>query len=212
MIKDKVIILREFITEFQTTGTIFPSSKWAADALSHPVRQERDCGISILEAGPGSGPVTVRILKQMNDKDTLTLCELNPRLMQTLKAKLALNSDFLRHKDRITFYEGPVQNLSEDSKFDVIICAIPFLNLERSLVEEIFEKLLRLSNPGSQMTYFEYMGLRPLGLLASLPERRKRLRELDAYFRELFDKHRPNRTRVWLNLLPINVYTFEMAA
>lgn len=212
MIKDNIIFLREFFTDFQATGTFFPSSKWAADALAAPIRHSRGHPLNILEVGPGSGPVTVQLLKYMSDEDTFTICEINPRFMLALKKKLSRNADYLRHKERIFFFEGPVQNLPEDRQYDAIICAIPFLNFEVETVREIFEKFARISNEQTQMTYFEYIGLRSLGLVVSLPERRKRLLEIDQFFKQFFSSREINRTRVWLNVLPINIYKFATAA
>ncbi|MBX7136590.1 MAG: methyltransferase domain-containing protein [Oligoflexia bacterium] len=212
MIKDNLVFLREFITEFKSTGTFFPSSKWAAKALAKPVLAKEREPLNILEAGPGSGPVTVHILKHMDDRDSLTVCEINPRFMKALKEKLSKNADYQRHKERVTFFEGAVQDLPEERTFDAIICAIPFLNLERPMVEEIFEKLRRLSNDKTLMTYFEYIGLRNIGLLASLPERKRRIQELDLFLKKMLNEHRIARERVWLNVLPIDIYTLQLAA
>jgi len=212
MLKDNIVFLREFFKEFESTGTFFPSSRWAADALAQPIRVEPRPPMNILEAGPGSGPVTVRLLKYMGPKDTLTICEINPRFMQALKEKLSKNLDFLANRERVFFFEGPVQDLPEEKKFDAIICAIPFLNFEVAIVKEIFAKLKRLSLPGTKMTYFEYIGLRRLGKYASLPDRKRRIRELDGFLKDLFGKHCRKKEPVWLNVLPIYIYTLELEA
>jgi len=217
MIKDNLVFLREFISEFQATGSFLPSSKWAADQLTHPIRNGRMQRLNILEVGPGSGPVTVRILKHMREHDTLTVCELNPRFMKALKEKLSKNEDYLVHKERVYFFEGAIQDYTVQShtpqeKFDVIICAIPFLNLEAAMVEEIFEKLKSLSSDQGLMTYFEYMGIRPMSLVISPPDRKRRIRELDMFFKRIFGKHCLDKRRVWLNVPPINIYTLNLAA
>ena len=212
MLKDNLVFLREFITEFQSTGTFFPSSKWAADQLAWPVRDDHDQPLHILEVGPGSGPVTVRILKHMKEHDTLTICEINPRFMKALKQKLSKNEDYLRNQERIFFFEGAIQDYHVEKKFDLIVCAIPFLNFEAPMVDEIFQKLKQLSSPQALMTYFEYIGIRPMSLIVSPPERKKRMRELDVFFKRVFDKHQIDKKRVWLNVLPIDIYTLNLAA
>lgn len=209
MIKDNVVFLREFIKEFQTTGTLFPSSPWAAKALTYPLRGKR-APQRIVELGPGTGPVTIKILKDMIDGDTLTLCEINPRFMAVLKDNLRNNPDYLRHKDRISFFQGPVQDLPETVRYDVIVCAIPFLNLDLSVVKDIFAKLERISTKDAVMTYYEYIGLRSLGKVMAAPERKRRLRELDGFFKTMQAHKRVDRERVWLNFLPINIYTLEV--
>ena len=211
MIKDNLVFLREFVKEFQTTGSVFPTSRWAAKALTSPMMRIRSPQ-HILEHGPGTGSVTVKILKRMNDGDKLTICEINPRFMASLQKKLAKNEDYLRHRDRIDFFLGPMQELPEVAKYDVIVCAIPFLNFDRDTVREMFTKLKKLVKDNTIMTYYEYIGLRAIGKSVAPPITKRRMRELDSFFGEISKSHGMRRERVWLNVLPINIYTLKFAA
>ncbi len=210
MIKDIYLYTKQFLLEFQETGTIFPSSQFAAKVLTNPLR---DGGSSrkILEVGPATGCITVRILQDMLDGDELTICEINPHFMKALKKKLAENAYFIKHQARIKFFEGPIQDLPEVDIFDVIVCAIPFLNFDLSTVEEIFLKLQKMSHSKTVMTYFEYIGLRSLGMVMSSPERKKRLHALDEFFSKMYRKHQVQREPVWMNFLPIYIYTLRLA-
>ena len=206
MIKDHLLFLRESLVEFQHTGTVCSTSQWAADQMASPLRGPRK-PMHILEAGAGTGAVTAKILENFQDGDTLIVCELNPRMMKRLKRNLEKNELFQRYKDRITVFEGPVQEVSEDKPFDVIVSSLPFLNFELPMVEEIFAKYKRISTPETVMTYYEYMWLRSLGRTISPAKRKNRIRQLDGYLRELFARCDTARKRVWMNFLPINVYT-----
>lgn len=208
MIRENVVFLREFLTEFQNTGTCFPTSKWAALELTEPLRGEHD-PLNILELGPGTGSVTVQILRDMGPQDTLTICEINERFMKALKERLEENPDFQKHRERITFFQGPVQELPEKGRYEVIVCALPFLNFDREMCQTILRKLQRVSTSSTVMTYYQYIGLRHLGLLMSSPKRRERLVKLQDFFKELHRNQR-RRTRVWLNVLPINIYTVKL--
>ncbi|RIL02191.1 MAG: hypothetical protein DCC75_13355 [Proteobacteria bacterium] len=210
MFKDNIVFIKEFLREFQATGTAFPTSKWAAKALTSPINQRKERPhLKILELGPGTGAVTLRILERMHPGDELTLCEINPRFMEVIKEKIQESPLALPHLANINYHCCPVQELPENDKFDVIICAIPFLNLERSTVEEIFAKLKNISSSETIMTYYEYIGLRSVGKVVSPPKRKKRIRELDLFFRGLFSTHLSFKTRIWLNLLPINIYVLK---
>ncbi|MBN8548530.1 MAG: methyltransferase domain-containing protein [Deltaproteobacteria bacterium] len=210
MIKDHVVYFTEFLKEFQNTGTCFPSSKWAARALTNPMRATRTPQ-RILELGPGTGVVTVRILKDMIPGDRLTICEINPRFMAALKENLKSNPDYQLHKANISFFEGPAQEIPEDGPYDLIVCALPFLNFDLTTVEEIFSKLQRVSTAHTKMTYYEYIGLRSIGKMVAPAERKQNLKKLDVFFSGMYKRHNMQRERVWLNFLPINIYTLHMA-
>jgi phospholipid N-methyltransferase len=174
--------------------------------MASPLKAPRK-PMHILEAGAGTGAVTAKILENFQEGDTLIVCELNPRMMKRLKRNLEKNELFRKHRESITVFEGPVQEVSEDKSFDVIVSSLPFLNFELPMVEEIFSKYKRVSTPETVMTYYEYMGLRSLGRTISPPKRKNRIRQLDGYLRELFSRCNTARKRVWMNFLPINVYT-----
>lgn len=209
MIRDNLIFIREFLKEFETTGSVVPTSRWAAEALIKPLYPPR-APKRILEVGPGTGAVTVKILEAMIPGDELVVCELNPRFLQALREKLSKNPCYQKMAGKVSFFEGAIQDYQDSAKFDVIICAIPFLNLDAYTVRQIFEKLGTLSAKDGVMTYYEYIGLRNLGKI--VPTKRKaRLRELEVYFRTL-EKRRVSRKPEWRNVPPIFIYTMRLAA
>ena len=190
---------------------MFPTSQWAAREMTRPLQNTRPPR-RILEIGAGTGSVTVQILEDMREGDELFICELNPRFMKALRHKLAIDKKFLKYKDQIHFFEGPIQRLPFDGKFDVIVCALPFLNFDRATVEEIFAKLKAVSHSGTVMTYYEYIGLKQLGKVVSSPDRKKRILDVENFFDVTFGKRNEQRRRVWLNILPISVYTIRISA
>lgn len=211
MIRENFIFFKEFLQEFENTGTCFPTSRQAARALSQPVR-EGNKSKTILELGPGTGSVTVEILAAMHEGDSLDICEINPRFMKALKERLRDDPNFQRHSTRIRFYECAAQELPESSKYDVVVCALPFLNFSPETVAEIFQKIARLSHPESIMTYYEYIGLRQLGMTVSAPPRKERLKEINNFYKNMSSQWRISRRKIWFNLLPINIYRLQVAA
>lgn len=212
MIKDNFLFLKEFVTEFQNTGSFFPTSRKAASELTAPLREKRTPK-RILELGPGTGSVTFPLIESMMPGDTLSICEINPRFMRELKNKLEKLPSFQKHRENIDFFEGAIQDYPEtDQKFDIIVCSLPFLNFDCEMVKDIFDKLTRLSIPQAVMTYYQYMGLRSLGKAIGSKEKKQRMSDLDNFFDTASAKHHARRKKVWLNVLPINVYTLELAA
>jgi phosphatidylethanolamine/phosphatidyl-N-methylethanolamine N-methyltransferase len=209
MFSECLVFLREGLVNFYHTGSLFPTTRWAASALTYPMRKHAKPQ-NILEVGAGTGSVTTKILQEMNPGDHLTICEVNSCFMTRLKKKLENNEDYNLLRDNIRLHECLVQDLPEDIQFDVIVCALPFLNFDVATVNDIFCKLSRLSRSDATLSYYEYIGLRPLGKMLSLPQRRQRLSSLDNFFNKQTFARPINRTNVWLNVLPIYVYRMGM--
>ncbi len=210
MLKDNLAFIREAFAQFEHTGALFPTSKWAARELTRPLRF-RSKPMKILELGPGSGSITVRILEEMVDGDELLICEINPRLMRVLKTRLRKLAEYRKREAQIRFFCGPAQELPEDRKFDLVVCAIPFLNFELKTVKEIFGKIELLTHRDSTLTYYEHIGIRPISLICSPPKRRNRMKELNMFFKTYSKFHAIRRRPVWLNVFPISVYQVSMA-
>ena len=210
-VKENFLFFREFLSEFQTTGSCFPTSRWAAEALTKPMKIKREPK-NIIELGPGTGAVTTHILSNMILGDSLTICEINERFMNILKNKLKNNPDFIKHKANIHFFLGPMQELPENNKYDLIVCALPFLNFPLDLVREMFEKLKRLSAAESVLTYYEYIGIRSIRKNVGTRPSKHKFKELDHFFKSIYSAHQMKRKRVWLNFTPINIYTIKLAA
>ena len=132
--------------------------------------------------------------------------------MRELQAKLPENSDYLRHQKRIEFFECPVQDMPENKVYDVMVCALPFLNFDIQTLDDIFSKLLLLSHSGTIMTYFEFIGLRKLSKVLHIGKEKQRIKEVEAYLYGRCAPRKIAQRTIWLNLLPINIYTLNMAA
>ena len=207
MLKDNALFVQEFFRTFHSTGSLCPTTRWAAKAMVAPLAQRpQGTPSKILELGPGTGSVTKYILRQMGFGDSLSACEINERFMEALKGNLEEDSYFDTHRSRIGFHCCPMQQLPETHKYDLIVCAIPFLNFDLPLVKELFAKIARLSHKDTVMTYYEYIGLRNIGKQFSHNSRRRRMRELDDFITKVQDCHLQSKSNVWLNVLPIKVY------
>jgi phosphatidylethanolamine/phosphatidyl-N-methylethanolamine N-methyltransferase len=212
MLKENLVFLREFLLEFKTTGACFPTSKWAAQALINPLRKPGRTPKKILELGPGTGSVTTPIIRELKEGDSLTICEINPRFMKALKEKLETCPDYQRRRHQVFFFEGAAQDLPESTIFDIIVCALPFVNFDLETVQSIFDKLRKISTAETLMTYYEYMGMRKLNEKISSREQRDRVAKVNGFMKDSGSLSHLHRERVWLNLLPINIYTVKPAA
>lgn len=212
MLKENLVFLREFLLEFKTTGACFPTSKWAAQALITPLRSPHRPPKRILELGPGTGSVTIPILRELRPGDSLTICEINPRFMKQLKETLERETAFNRCKDQVTFFEGAAQDLPVTKPYDLIVCALPFLNFDLDTVKAIFSRLRDVSTPDTLMTYYEYIGARKFNQTVGAPSRKDRVNQVNEFLRQSGGVQNVDCTKVWLNLFPISIYTVRPAA
>ena len=212
MIKQNLVFLREFLLEFKTTGACFPTSKWAAQALIKPLRDTDRKPMRILELGPGTGSVTLPLLRELRDGDTLTICEINPRFMKVLKETLEKEDAYRSKRSQVEFFLGAAQDIPVSEPYDMIVCALPFLNFDLPTVQEIFAKLRQISTPDTLMTYYEYIGARQFNQALAASRHKERISLVNGFLRTSGKVQNLDCRKVWLNLLPISIYTVKPAA
>lgn len=212
MLKENLVFLREFLLEFKTTGACFPTSKWAAQALITPLRDPTRGPKRILELGPGTGSVTLPIIRELRAGDTLTICEINPRFMKALRDTLEREEVFRDRREQVRFVLGAAQDIPVEEPYDLIVCALPFLNFDLETVQSIFSRLRQVSTPNTLMTYYEYIGACKVSQSIGVQRNKDRVSQVNGFLRESGVVHNVDKTQVWRNLFPINIYTVKPAA
>lgn len=181
MVKDYLIFVRELPKSFGQIGAMLPSSSALAKVMVSPLNRYPGAR-RILEVGPGTGPFTRQILRMMGDEDIFVICEINPRFMDRLKKTLLGDKYYWKHRDRVVFFEGPVQALPGSSincLFDVIVSSLPFVNFSPEVVDNIFEQFAGMLRPGGMLTFLQYAGVWKFRELFSSKETRKRVRGVE---------------------------------
>jgi hypothetical protein len=112
----------------------------------------------------------------------------------------------------VTFFEGPAQEIPLGVRYDMIVCALPFVNFDLNTVQEIFQRLREVSSAETLMTYYEYIGMRTFNGALAPADRAERIREVNDYLKRSGSINYLARERVWLNLLPVNIYTVKPTA
>ncbi|MEX2185385.1 MAG: methyltransferase domain-containing protein [Pirellulales bacterium] len=172
---DYRVFLGEFVRSFHSTGAILPSGRWLARALARHVREGRGPR-RILEVGPGTGAVTRWIIDGLAAGDTLDLVELNESFVRRLHERLQGDPLFRPAADRTRILHCPIEDVDGEGTYDVIVSGLPFNNFDADVVARILEVTLRLLRPGGTMSFFEYVGVRPMRSLISGRDERARLR------------------------------------
>src|SRR5262249_55263861 len=153
--------IRECRQHFQNTGSLLPSSRFLARALTKHLRQTRGPS-RILEVGPGTGAVTREILKVLLPQDRLDVVEINGRFVSLLKRCFEQELLFRSHKNQVEIIHSAVEDLVGEGTYDFIVSGLPLNNFPVGLVRQIFKVYDRLLKPGGTLTYYEYVFIRQL--------------------------------------------------
>jgi phospholipid N-methyltransferase len=152
---------RQYRRRFRDTGSVLPSSRFLARELASELARPRGPA-RILEVGPGTGAVTRAILVQLRPDDQLDLVELNDEFVALLRRRFEEEETFRRHRSQVRILHQPVETLEGESQYDFVISGLPMNNFPVALVRQIFRVFRRLLKPGGSLSYFEYLGVRPV--------------------------------------------------
>jgi phosphatidylethanolamine/phosphatidyl-N-methylethanolamine N-methyltransferase len=201
MLRDHLEFFRQFRTQFQTTGSIVPSSRHLARAMTRQIAVPRGPA-RILEVGPGTGAVTRQILKLLKSGDCLDLVELNESFANLLRERFQNDPDFRPAAGQAQVHVCGIEAFKSDAPYDFIVSGLPFANFSAGFVDQLVNAMFGLLAPGGQLTYFEYMYVRPLRKLVSGRSERNRLTELDRVLNSYLSRHRTSQDSVLLNIPP----------
>ena len=144
----------QFLGEPKTIGSIFPSSKFLADKiLSYIDFNKKE--LVIIEYGPGTGPFTTEIVKQLKPTDRLIVIEINNKFAKNLQEK------YKDHKN-ISIYEDSVANTSiilekeKLKKVDYIISGIPFSSIPKEITDDILKCAQKVMQENTLFLTFQY--------------------------------------------------------
>ncbi|MCI0420825.1 MAG: methyltransferase domain-containing protein [Acidobacteria bacterium] len=211
MLKDVTLFYSQFRDSFTTTGAIAPSSPLLGKAITHPLSQRPSRPVRVLEVGAGTGAFTRQILKHLRAGDQLDIYELNSRFCDYLRAhppwqECALKGIFCR------LHNADVRGVSTESRYDYIVCGLPFNNFEPEVVSEILSVLIERLSPEGVFSYFEYIFSHEFKSRFLKPSDRQRMIRVGAIVRAFIRKHQFGYRQVWLNLPPAKARYCRKAA
>ncbi len=199
------IFYRNVFSHLQTTGSVAPSSRFLANAMTDGVTRKSQ-PLRILEAGPGTGPFTKRIARLMQDEDRLDLCELNDGFVEHLRTLIQIDPALNHHRERIEIFHKPVQELEGEHCYDYILSGLPFNNFDPGLVQSILDNYQRLLKPDGQLTFFEYAWVRNMKKLFVRGTERERISRIAQVLGEFLSQNEVEMRFVALNVPPSVVH------
>ncbi|MCG3195850.1 MAG: methyltransferase domain-containing protein [Candidatus Omnitrophica bacterium] len=203
--KPAALFLREFVRAFKTTGAILPSGRALAGELARPLL-DLSSPRRILEAGPGTGPVSDLLIRGLGPEDELHLCEVNPVFARHLAERLDNDPAWGPKRGRVRLHQRDVRDLFEPGRFHLVVSGLPLNNFGPELVDELLGGFLESLAPGGCHTFFEYIAIRALKRRLARSEERSRFRAIEQVVRSRLTPWQWHRKAVWINIPPAWAY------
>jgi len=207
-LKETMLFLRGAATNLAEVGSIIPSSRAVAKAMTSALR-EKPAPRRILEVGAGTGPITARIVREMRPGDHLDIYEINPEFTTYLERRFAREPRFRQVRDQVTIHTAGIETIARQPTYDVIISAIPFTNFPPAAVKEFFETYRVILKPGGRLTYIEFAFGRTLLRKLGKKEDRQRLESLEEVLRHYQRSYRYRARFVPLNAPPARIHSLH---
>ena len=201
-LRNQLVFLKQFGGQFETTGSLLPSSRFLAKAVTRYLAQRGDTPIRVLECGPGTGAFTDQIVRHLRPGDQFDLVELNEAFVDVLQKRLATESHWQAVAEQTKIHQLPLQDFSDEAPYDFIISGLPHVNFPPSVVETITDSYFRLLKPGGTLSYFEYLYIRPLKKIVTAGATRQKIHAVDRILAGHLQRHRLRRDTVFLNVPP----------
>ena len=115
MLRDSVLFFREFCSRFETTGSIIPSSRNLARAITLPLSGRGLAPLRVLECGPGTGVFTNEIIGHLKPRDQFDIVELNGSFVRLLQRRLATDGGWQAARDFTTIHLSSSTRIKENS-------------------------------------------------------------------------------------------------
>ena len=201
-LRERTAFLTQFGKQFKTTGSMVPSSRYLARAITRFLAERGDEPIRVLECGPGTGPFTDQIVQLLRPGDTFDLVELNDQFVQILNQKFERLPSWSEMAEQSTIHQLPLQEFKSEAPYDFIISGLPHINFPEDIVGEIMQSYFSLLKPQGVLSYFEYMYIRPIRTVATLGLDQKRVRAVDKIMEVHCDRYRIQRDQILGNFPP----------
>ena len=202
-----VTFIKQSIQAFHTTGAIAPSSGFVARAMTRslPASAELSDRFHVLEVGPGTGPFSAEIAAHMNGRGRLHIWEINSKFVEHLQERIDTEACFQLMRPNIELRLGNVLEHQAPKAYDAIVSGLPFNNFTPEDVRQFFEHFKMLLKPGGTLSFFEYVGVRPLQKPFVSKSRRERVQKIADVVDEYASAHQFEQQIVLVNMPPARV-------
>ena len=203
-LQERILFLRGAVKNIHQVGSVLPSSQAVAQRMTQMMRQ-RPAPRRILEVGAGTGPITARIVQEMEPGDHLDIYEIDPKFTAFLAERFTKEPAFQRVAHQVTIRTASVETIEPQAQYDIIISAVPFTNLPPEAVRTFFETYRTILKPDGVLTYIEFIFGRAILRIFSRKDAKKRLKGVDTVVRRYVDTYEVKKQIVPFNAPPARI-------
>ncbi|NOU96444.1 phospholipid methyltransferase [Paenibacillus sp. LMG 31456] len=149
LVQEKFLFLNKFLRSPKDVGSITPSSKYLAQALTRSIPWDNVKAVA--ELGSGTGPVTKQIQIAAKENTRILLFEKEPVLRKQLARQYP---EYHCHPDASNIQEA----LSTEGieQLDAIISGLPFFNFPEELRMRLMDEIVASLKPDGLFVAFQY--------------------------------------------------------
>lgn len=194
-------ILSRYVKNPTQVGEIAPLSHLAGAELASFVGKS-DAPQTILEAGGGCGAVTIKIAEQLRAGDILHVIEIDPKMCEILKKRLASYPNVTVHCCSILDWKPAVQ-------YDLIVCTLPFNSLGLDFTRQAIDYFQKVSAKNAIFSYVEYPIVRQAIQYLYSSIGRQKFREVQAFMEVVRCNFLKTQKMIYRNVPPIKIYHLQ---
>jgi phospholipid N-methyltransferase len=150
-VKKKYDFFSEFLKQGKNIGSITPSSKFLVKKMIEPVDFNK--AKIIVEFGPGTGVITLEILKRMDQDAKLIVFEINDDFVEQLKEIPDTRMEIIN--DNAGNIEAHLKKRGIE-KADYVISSIPLAMIPKKTEYGILNSVKNVLNPDGALIQFQY--------------------------------------------------------
>ena len=159
---------RQFLKAPKELGTCFTSGKGLTKALTSHMGLES--ARLVVELGPGSGPLTERILELIPAGATFFTVESNGGLVELLRKRFPTVTTY--HDDALNVAAIAKRHGAKPGSVDAVVSSLPFLLFDEELQDRMLGAISKVLRPGGRFSMVTYP---PERLMPSAREFRRRM-------------------------------------
>lgn len=149
IVQEKFLFFNKFIHSPKEVGSVTPSSRFLAQAMTKPVAWDQI--ESVAELGAGTGALTKYIEHKASERIKVLLFEKDPVLRNQLAGKFPA---FSCYADACHIQKA-VRREKLDG-LDLVISGLPFFNFPQDIRDRLIKQIMAALKPGGSFIAFQY--------------------------------------------------------